>query len=813
MPLIDQLPPISYLITDSRFISRAQESCFFAIKGKRHDGHSYIQELYDKGVRLFVVEKHWATKDKIQEFAEDALFFVVENAIQKLQEVAEEKRKVFSNPVVGITGSNGKTIVKEWINALVEDELVVCRSPRSYNSQIGVPLSVWPLGNSFDVGIFEAGISEPNEMAALERILLPDIGIFTNIGTAHDVGFRSRRQKITEKLRLFKRSQVLIYCKDYEDLDMEIRMFLKAVNPAIELIAWTFKETNDPNYIQKNEKEGTVTIQIRGTTYRLPFSDPASVENLVHAIFCTSLLASKTKKEIAIQAGLNRLRPVSMRLELKEGSRDCYIIDDTYNNDLGGLQMALNFMDQQHTSREKVLILSDVLQSGMAEKDLYKQVKDLAKLHGIKKLIAVGESSIRNADLLGEALIFPHTEALLQSSALEKLHSALVLVKGARTFSFERVVNRLQHKVHGTVFEINLDAVTHNLNFYRNRIGQGTKIMAMVKASAYGSGSGELASLLQYHRVDYLGVAYTNEGVELRENGINLPIMVLNPLPETYQQLLDYRLEPEIYSLHHLDSFIQFLNRSNPLKSIAIHLKIDTGMHRLGFELEDLLPAINSIKASQDIYVASVFSHLAAADDPTHKEFTRKQINTFNQAKEVLDAGLLQKPIYHLANTAGILQYPEAKFDMVRLGIGLYGVESSGEEQPHLEQVGTLRTTISQIKKVNAGETVGYSRKGLVQRNSRIATIGIGYADGYSRRFSNGVGKVAIHGQLCPVIGNVCMDMTMVDVTDISCKEGDEVIVFGKNPSIFTLAEQLGTIPYEVLTSVSSRVRRVFYKA
>ncbi|GGD83127.1 bifunctional UDP-N-acetylmuramoyl-tripeptide:D-alanyl-D-alanine ligase/alanine racemase [Emticicia aquatilis] len=822
-PIISQA---TVLLTDSRFVSQPEHSIFFAIKGERHDGHAFIKDLYEKGVREFVVEKkalNDALKTQLENLS-DAKFFVVENAIRALQHLAANHRQAFDIPVVGVTGSNGKTIVKEWLSVLLAKDYNLVKSPRSYNSQIGVPLSVWEINEHHNFGIFEAGISKSGEMEFLEPVIRPTIGVFTNLGSAHDEGFRSRKQKATEKLRLFQRSKTLIYCKDYEDIDDEIRILLKAVNPTIELIGWS-RKAGSKIFVNATKQNTYCTLQILWNSqiydFKIPFADDASIENATHCIF---LMLHQGINTAEIQSRLDMLKPIAMRLELKQGINDCYLIDDTYNNDYAGLSVALDFMTQQHTKRDKVLIISDVLQSGLEESDLYESIAELIKGKQIDKVIGIGEVISRNQKSfytsaagdrkapVAPIVFYQSTEEFLEKYPINQLQSSLILVKGARKFEFEKIINRLTLKVHGTVFEVNLDALTNNLNFYRNKIGSDTKIMVMVKAFAYGSGSAEVASLLEYHRVDYLGVAYTDEGVVLRQNGIKLPIMVLNPQPESFAKLIEYNLEPEIYSFKVFEQFLTFIE-SFEHHTFKIHLKLDTGMHRLGFEAQDIEQLVALLKQNPKIKIASIFSHLVGADESEHNAFSKTQIERFEQmSKQIIDALDGQKPLRHICNSAGIIRFPEAKFDMVRLGIGLYGVEVTGTEQKELQTVGTLKTVISQIKYLKAGETVGYSRKGVLEKDSKIATIAIGYADGFDRGFSKGVGKVLVNGVACPVVGNVCMDMTMVDVSEADCQEGDEVIIFGKDLSIKDLAASIGTISYEILTGVSERVKRVFYK-
>ncbi|QHV95024.1 bifunctional UDP-N-acetylmuramoyl-tripeptide:D-alanyl-D-alanine ligase/alanine racemase [Spirosoma endbachense] len=811
-------------ITDSRQVgeqaSAAQlgNTVFFAIQGEHHDAHDFIGELYQKGIRHFVVERAALTPDRRSEFMAypDAQFIETDSSLQMLQLLASEHRRQFRIPIIGITGSNGKTIVKEWLAQLLADDFVVAKSPKSYNSQLGVPLSVHQLNESHTLGIFEAGISKSHEMQALEAIIRPTIGIFTNIGTAHDEGFRTHKQKIAEKLRLFIHSGTLVYCADYTQIDEEVNMLLKAVNAHMRFITWSltgksavYQATLQQDQLSISGPSGTFTL-------KLPFTDPASVEDLIHCI--VTMLTLRVLDADSLQSRLNRLRPVSMRLELKEGINNCVLIDDSYNNDVAGLQLALSFLHQQSTRKHRAVILSDVLQSGQQEEDLYEQVASLIEANSVDQFIGIGPVVSRNRRFFADnSVFFDTTDQFLTTFPVNNLRDSDILVKGARPFSFERIVNRLQRKVHGTLLEINLDALTHNLNYYREKVGSDTKIMVMVKAFAYGSGSAEVAQLLQFHRVDYLAVAYADEGVSLRQNGIELPIMVMNPAPETFATLLEYKLEPEIYSIRMLQEWANFVARSEqpetPIPAPSLfHLKIDTGMHRLGF-LENEIPiVVDYLKNYPHLHIATVFSHLVGADEAQFNSFSQQQYETFLRATAALEAGLGYRPMRHLLNSAGIVRFSEYRLDMVRLGIGLYGVESSQIEKDAVRPVGTLHTVISQIKTVPAGESVGYSRRGVLDHDARIATLAIGYADGYDRRLGNGVGHVWVNGTRCPTVGSICMDMTMIDVTKASAAEGDDVIIFGNEIRITELAQQMGTIPYEILTGVSERVKRVFFK-
>ena len=810
-----------YLLNDSRQLSSPQRSIFFAIRGLHHDGHHFLDDLHRKGVREFVVEKKAMNPALIREMErmKDTKIWQVDNSILAMQEIAKWHREQFDLPIIAITGSNGKTIVKEWLSALLSNRFKVVKSPKSYNSQIGVPLSIWQINESHNLGIFEVGVSRPSEMANLEKVVQPQIGIFTNIGTAHSEFFEDNLQKIREKILLFIHAKQLIYCADYVEIDGIIQQEFILQNPDCQLISWGRLATAEIIVDWKIEINNTkISFNFSGqnTFFDIPFTDDASIENAIHCIIALWHLGYNA---IEIQARLQILRPVSMRLELKQGINQNYLIDDTYNNDLAGLTIALNFLTQQKQRTRKVLILSDLLETGIPERELYHQIAHLIKQRNLSEFIGIGEVIFKHKNLFsfqekhGDTKIhfFKNSQDFLESELLKTFQDSVILIKGARRFGFEQIVNRLVQKTHGTVLEINLDAVTHNLNYFRDKVGQQTKMMVMVKAFAYGSGSTEVANLLQFHGVDYLAVAYTDEGVSLRQNGIYLPIMVMNPSPNDFEQLITYSLEPEIYSLNILKQFSEYIDNQNI--SSKIHLKLDTGMHRLGFEPEQIEVLTEILKSNPNLWVSTIFSHLAAADESKFDDFTKSQVVEFtimaNQISEVIG----YVPSRHLANSAGIARFPEARLDMVRLGVGMYGVATKFEDQENLLTVGTLKTVISQIKHVKSAETVGYGRKGTLARDTKTATIAIGYADGFDRRFSGGIGEVLIHGQRCKVLGNVCMDMTMVDVTDVPhVREGDAVIIFGKDLTITELAKKINTIPYEILTSVSERVKRIFYQ-
>jgi alanine racemase len=801
---------IEHLLTDSRKIGFPATSLFFAISGEHHDGHDFITDAYRKGVRNFVVQKKIVFTN-----LPDANLIQVADTIHALQQIVTHHRTKYDYQVVGITGSNGKTIVKEWLDGLLGRFFNIVKSPKSYNSQIGVPLSVWQMGENHNLGIFEAGISRLDEMKVLGNVIQPTIGIFTNIGTAHDEGFTNRKQKIQEKLKLFKTCHTLIYCLDHTAIHEQIKQVWKSGEKT--LFTWSKRNLSaDVHFFALKKKKNKpitklgISDRVNNQLYQLevPFIDKSSLENLMHCLTVAVFLGIDLNE---LQPRLRLLKNPSMRLELKQGINGCYLINDAYNNDLAGLAIALDFMSLQQSREKKTVILSDVLQSGMPENELYENISQLLENHHIDKLIGIGEVIRKNRNHFAKTdEFYKSTEDFL----LKNKHlfaNELILIKGARKFEFEKITARLEQKTHGTVLEINLDAISHNFKHYRSLLKPETKIMAMVKAFAYGSGSREVANLLQFHRVDYLSVAYPDEGAELRKNGIDLPIMVLNASPETFEQLLQYDLEPNIYSFEILTQLIDYLRFNN--RQLSIHIGFDTGMHRLGFEEKDIIKLIAILIANADILeVASLYTHLAAADEPDkHDSFTITQLEKFKNWTQKVIPHLPQKPLCHALNTSGIVNYNAYQMDMVRLGVGLYGVAVTEDERKYLKTVETLKTTISQIKHIPKGETVGYGRHGKAETPITIATIAIGYADGFSRSLGKGIGKVLINGELCPVIGNVCMDMTMIDISGVKVEVGEEVIVFGERPTIYDIADWQNTIPYEVLTSIGERVKRIFY--
>lgn len=814
-----------HLLIDSRKLSQPENTLFFAIKGQRRDGHDYISELYQKGVRQFVV-----SKDLDVSKYPDAAILKVKDTIHALQNLTAQHRKKFSIPVVGITGSNGKTIVKEWLYQLLQNDFNIVRSPKSYNSQIGVPLSVWEMTSYHNLALFEAGISQPNEMADLEKVIQPSIGIFTNIGKAHDEGFLNIRQKINEKLKLFIKAELIIYSKDYPYVNECIASFkdrMKYSDPnykGYKTFSWTRNGNNDADVAIKNILKHHQHTEIEAVwneksfLFSIPFTDDASIEN---AINCWMLMMHLGIDSSVVSMRLMSLNKVEMRLELKDGINHCTLINDFYNSDIHSLHIALDFLKQQKHATHKTVVMSDILQSGISDNELYSGVAEALEQSGVQRFIGVGNAINKQQKLFKakknlQTSFYKNTDELLKDFNHLSFNDEVILLKGARAYEFEKVAKQLEQKRHETVLEINLTALTDNLKTIQSHLKPETKTMVMVKAFSYGSGSFEIANALQTQRVEYLGVAYADEGVHLRKAGIHTSIMVMNPEEGTYDHVLLYKLEPVLYNLRSLKTFLQAIHENKDIinEPYPVHLEIETGMHRLGFEEKDLEALVAIIKQNEKlIRVQSVFSHLAASDNTTLDWYTQAQIEQFKRFSSKIERSLCYNFMRHICNTAGILRFPEAQFDMVRLGIGLYGIDNTGLWQQQLRNVSTLKTIISQIKNLSAGETVGYDRRGETTRDTIMATIGIGYADGLSRNLSNGVGKMLVRNTSVPIIGNICMDMCMLDVTDVTgVEEGDEVIVFGEAQSPIQLAQQSGTIPYEIISGISQRVKRVYYR-
>jgi alanine racemase len=794
---------VQYLVTDSRRISFPGTSLFIALHTSLRDGHTYIREAYNRGVRHFIVQQV-----SVPPGLTDANFILVSNTLQALQQLAARHREQFTCPVIGITGSNGKTIVKEWLYQLLQTDYAIVRNPRSYNSQIGVPLSVWQMNATHTLGIFEAGISRPGEMQALTEVIQPVLGILTNLGEAHNEGFAGMEEKLQQKMLLFKNVQVLFCNTDDE------RVAIAARNSGLTL--FTAGHAADATlHITGITKAGNAThieavYNNSSRQITIPFTDTASVQN---AITCWSVLLHIGIADTVIVQRMLLLQAVDMRLQMVQAVNGCALINDSYSFDLTSFAIALEFLQQQQQYHSKTVILSDL--PAHAPADTYQAVAQMLAQKQVTRIITIGPVWQQMVAMLTVLPVkveqYAGTQVFLQQLTTNHFRNEAILLKGARVFAFEQIVTALAKKVHQTVMEINLTALTHNLKQYQQRLQPGTRLMAMVKAFGYGSGSAEVANVLQFHKVDYLAVAYADEGVDLRKAGISLPILVLNVDEAAFETIVQYNLEPELFSFPILEAFLHFLQQQ-ALEQYPVHLKLDTGMHRLGFEEQDL-PALQALlqRHLQQIVVKSVFSHLASSEDATDDWFSQLQATRFNNCCQLLQDTLGYPFIKHLSNSAAIFRLPELQFDMVRLGIGLYGVDSANSHQLSLQTVATLKTTIAQLRNVKAGETIGYNRRGLLTRDSVIATLRIGYADGYSRQLGNGKGKVWIKGQLAPIIGTVCMDMMMVDVTDIpGITEAEPVEVFGPHLPVQQVAAWCGTIAYEILTVVGQRVKRVY---
>ena len=813
---------IGWLLTDSRSLCFPEETLFFALRSSRNDGHRYIDDLYRRGVRNFVVENKPVNcqLSTVNDYYPDANFLIVPSPLAALQRLAERHRDEFNLPIVGITGSNGKTMVKEWLYQLLLPSQKIVRSPRSYNSQIGVPLSVWLLNEQTEVGIFEAGISQPGEMFALRDIIQPTIGVLTNLGPAHQENFRSMEEKCMEKLELMHDTEAMVYCSDNDIVSRCIRR----LNYNGVKISWSMCDDQAALFI-KEVKGSRITYIWQGeeNCYTIPFIDEASIENSITCA-AVALYMGLTPSQIADR--MAKLEPVAMRLEVKQGQRGCVIINDSYNSDVNSLDIALDFMNRRDNSSPEVgearrglnkrtLVLSDIYQSGSTPEALYAQVSELAVKRGIKKFIGIGPELMAQADRIqiADKAFFADVNHFLSSDAFANLRNELILLKGARPFGFDQITEQLEQKVHETILEVNLNAVVDNLNYFRSFLKPETKMVCMIKADGYGAGAIEIAKTLQDQRVDYLAVAVADEGVTLRKAGITANIMIMNPEMTAFKTMFDYDLEPEVYSFRLMDALIKAA-RKEGITGWPVHIKFDTGMHRLGFDpVQDIFKLVDRLKHQNAIIPRSVFSHFVGSDSDGFDDFSAKQFALFQEGSDKLQAAFSHHILRHMDNSAGIEHFPERQMDMCRLGIGLYGVDPYVSPADNkLKCVSTLKTTILQLRHVPAGETVGYSRKGVLDRDSVIAAIPIGYADGLNRHLGNRHGYCLVNGQKAEYVGNICMDVAMIDVTDIPCMEGDQVEIFGENLPVTALSDTLDTIPYEILTGVSNRVKRVYFQ-
>lgn len=798
---------ISWLLTDSRSLCFPEETLFFALKTRRNDGHKYIDELYNRGVRNFVVENIPAEYNSKYEYCN---FLKVPNTKAALQRLAERHRDEFNIPVVGITGSNGKTMVKEWLYQLLSPQMVVTRSPRSYNSQIGVPLSVWKITEQTELGIFEAGISQPGEMQALSGIIQPTIGVITCLGTSHQENFRSMEEKCSEKILLLQNAKTIVYNSD----DDVISRCIRRSGYTGHKISWSKYNQQATLYIEKTEigeSSSRVYYIYKGVKgeYELPFISYASLEC---SFACVAVALELGVDMETLSRRMNLLEPVAMRLEVKEGQHGCILINDSYNNDIYSLDIALDLMHRRSDGKDKkrTVILSDIYQSGLSDSELYAEVSSLCRKRGVDKFIGIGHALSAQASAIDipEKYFYETMAQFVDSPVFASLNNEVILLKGSRIFGFDNLAELLEQKVHETILEVNLNNIVENLNHYRSKMKPETKIVCMVKADAYGAGAVEVSKILQDHRVDYLAVAVADEGVQLRKAGITCNIIIMNPEMTAFKTMFDYDLEPEVYSFRLMDALIKAAEKEG-ITGFPVHVKLDTGMHRLGFnpktEIDEL---ITRLKHQTAIIPRSVFSHFVGSDSDDFDNFSAHQFELFDEASKKLQAAFQHKILRHICNSAGILHFPERQMDMCRLGLGLYGIDS--RDNGILNTVSTLKTTILQLRNVPKEETVGYSRKGKLERDSVIAALPIGYADGLNRHLGNRHAYCLVNGQKAEYVGNICMDVALVDVTGIPCKEGDSVEIFGEHLPVTVLSDVLETIPYEVLTGVSNRVKKVY---
>lgn len=795
----DADPLIEHLSIDSRKPFDPATTLFIALRGDRHDGHRYITALLQRGVRCFVVDEGTPPHP-------EATFLHVPDTLAALQRLSAWHRSQFGIPVVGITGSNGKTVVKEWLFQLLREQEHIVRSPGSWNSQVGVPLSVWSMAPEHTLAVFEAGISRPGEMERLAGVVRPTIGIFTNVGPAHADGFANDVEKAREKALLFAGCDAVVHCGDHSTV---VQALQDSNVPPDRLRGWS---RTAPAWMQVDEvatHAAHTALQVRceGRSFllELPFTDPASVENALH---CTATLLHLGRTPSFIQERVRHLAPVAMRLETIEGTHGTTLVNDTYSNDLASLTIALGHLDMVAHGRPKAVVVSDIAGSGEAAERLYRRMAAQLIAAGVDRIVGVGPTIATHRHLFpATSRFFPDTDALLHGFGPADVPGHVVLVKGARTFALEHAVERWQRQVHGTVLEIDLEAVRHNLNHYRALLAPGVRTMVMLKAFGYGAGAQELARLLVHEQVHYLGVAYADEGIELRQQGIRTPIMVMNPEPVPFEVIHRFRLEPEVYDLRSLNEAIRLSELAD--EPPVVHLKLDTGMHRLGFGSSDMPFLLERLRQAPGLRVGSILSHLAASEDPAQDPFTHEQLAAFTTMSEAIIAVLDHTPLRHIANSSAISRFPKAQFDMVRLGIGLHGIGSDPQETDLLRPVAALRAPVAQLRDIPAGDTVGYGRRWTAQRPTRLAVLPIGYADGLPGRAGNGAVSVWFGTQEAPIVGSVCMDMCMVDVTGLDVAVGDRALLFGPGHPVTDLAERLGTIPYEVLTSIAQRVKRV----
>ncbi len=764
---------INFLLFDSRRLNEAKHTAFFAIKTEYNDGHRYIDELYNNGVRVFICQT------PPQEIRSNAYYLIVEDTLKALQEVGAFVRKRFNGNIIAISGSNGKTIVKEWTRTLIADDKKVCFSPRSYNSQIGVAISLWQLNNNYELGVFEAGISKPNEMQALHDMIQPNIGLFTNIGDAHGVNFHSIEEKIEEKLKLFKGCQKLICSKDNPTLFEKVATFCQQNH--IELLSYLSEEV---------AKE-----------LKLPFEDKASIENAVSAYILSKQIGISEEK---IKQRLPLLTALDMRLQIKQSAGGSILINDSYSLDITSLEVALDFLNTQDKKLKRCVILSDLQEKSDDIKATMKAINTLLKNKGINSLYGIGTDFVNNETIFEiEHHCFESMNDFISKTTNKDFFNKAILLKGSRKAELEKISNLLELQNHQSILKVNLTALEENVKYYKSKLKPNTLLMGMVKASSYGCGGSEIARELQHTLADYLTVAFADEGVTLRNNGITLPIMVVTPESDALNKMSEYKLEPVIHNFDTLE-----LIKELPLR---IHIKLDTGMHRLGFEENDIEQLIKTLKQHNNLHIASIFSHLSCADAPEYDNYTIEQINRFKQLSNKLTKAFNYQILTHLCNSAATIRFPQAHFDMVRLGIGMYGIGCDKHTQKHLRYVQSLETRLTEIRTIESGESVSYMRNFIAQEQTKIGVIPIGYADGLNRHLSKQGFNVWINGSKAPIIGNICMDMCMINLNGINAKTGDRVVIFGEENPVENMAKALDTISYEIFTSISPRIKRIYY--
>ncbi|WP_312902056.1 bifunctional UDP-N-acetylmuramoyl-tripeptide:D-alanyl-D-alanine ligase/alanine racemase [Chryseobacterium taichungense] len=791
---------IKNIAFDSRIIYSTKNTAFIAINTQKNSGEKFIEAAIDRGIEIIISEHH-------QPNYENITWIIVENSVEFLQKLAKYHYENSHIKSIGITGSNGKTILKEWLYQCLWNEFPTVKSPKSFNSQIGLPLSLLQINFSHKLGIFEVGISKPDEMEKLENIFHPQIGLLTHIGTAHLANFASEEDLINEKIKLFKNSEVIIYNGDNLLVDKKI----KTLYSSKKLISYGFKENNHVNFKINIPKEDNVVVKYFDEEISFPVHqrDEATLTNALALVTVLKELEIDNKNIIE---KINALKAVEMRLEAIEGIKNNIVINDSFNLDLDSLKTALQFLNE-YNKPKKSLVLTDIVGVNSNSKELYEEVSELVNEQKFDSVFLIGNEISKFSELFkSKTFTFINTQELIDSKHLTEIENQIILLKGARKFEIERLKDILELRKHDTVLEVNLNAILHNINFHKSLLKPKTKMMAMVKANAYGLGSYEISEFLQHHHIDYLGVAFVDEGVELRKKGITVPIVVMNPEQHSYETVIAYNLEPEIYSFRVLELFYEAVQKSGYDKKYPIHIKLETGMHRLGFkdfELDELIQVLNN----KNLKVQSIFSHLSSSDLPDEKEFTLHQLEIFNKNSNYLIENLGYSPIRHILNSSGITNYTDYQYDMVRMGIGMLGESPNSEIQKQLHSVVSFKTVISQISLVENGESVGYSRRFKTDHPTRIATIPVGYADGIPRLIGNQVGNVGINKTLAPIVGNICMDMMMINIDHIpNAKEGDSVTVFNAKPTLKDFAGYCNTITYEILTSISPRVKRIYVK-